>query len=70
MLPTHSEGLSAAKRVRDAIDKGELADPEDCIMMNIYQASLELRRLPQKVRMGMAERYARQLVANTQESLD
>lgn len=70
MIPTHSEGMSAAKRVRDAIEQGTLCEPEDAITMNIYQASLELRRIPQKTRMAIAKRFARWLIANTQESLD
>lgn len=70
MIPTHSEGLAAAKRVRDAIERGDLAEPEDSILMNVYQASLELRRIDAGKRMAMAKRYADQLIANTQESLD
>lgn len=70
MLPTHFEGIAAAKRVRDAIERGDMAAPEDAILMNIYQASLELRRVPPATRMAMAERYAAQLIANTQESMD
>lgn len=69
MTPTHREGLAAARRVKQANDDGAHCDARDAITMSIYNISLELRRIPDRERMRAALSAARQIVANTRESL-
>jgi hypothetical protein len=70
MIPTHSEGLAAAKRVAAANEDGEMVDAQDSITMSLYNLSLQMRLLPERYRMKAATVAARQLIANTRESLD
>jgi len=71
VTPTHSEAIAAAKRIADVdYQGGELADARDALLMHTYQLSLELRRIDERQRMEMALRIARNIVANTRESLD
>ena len=69
MTPTHSEGMAAAKRVQAANADGHMADARDSITMMIYHLSLVLRQIPERERMHAAQSLARQLIANTKESL-
>ena len=69
MTPTHSEGMAAAKRVQAANADGHQADARDAICMMIYHLSLVLRQIPERERMQAAQSLARQLIANTKESL-
>jgi len=70
MRPSHSEGLHAARRVRAAVEAGDLTDARDAIVMLTYHMSLEVRRLPENERMSIILRAARDMIANTRESLD
>lgn len=70
MIPTHREGLAAARRVHAANEAGEVADARDAIVMLSYQLSLTLRLIPEGERMMAALAVARTMVANTRESLD
>jgi hypothetical protein len=70
VTPTHSEGLAAAKRVQAANADGHQADAEDAITMTIYHLTMMMRLLPEPRRMAAALQLARQLVANTRESMD
>jgi hypothetical protein len=70
VTPSHSEGLAAAKRVEQANADRHQADAEDVLTMLLYHMSLSLRLLPEPRRMAAALGVARQLVANTRESLD
>ena len=70
MTPTHAEGIAAAKRVQAANADGHQADARDAQTMMLYHLSMTLRLLPEGERMAVALRLARQLVANTRESLD
>jgi hypothetical protein len=70
MTPTHAEGLAAAKRVHAANEDGHMADQDDAITMTLYHLSLALRLIPERLRMAKAQQLARQLIANTRESLD
>ena len=70
MTPSHSEGLGAARRVRQAVEAGDLTDARDAIVMLTYHLSLEVRRLPERERMNVILRAARDMIANTRESLD
>jgi hypothetical protein len=70
MTPTHAEGLAAAKRVHAANNDGHQVDAEDSITMMLYHLSMVLRLLPEQRRMAKAQQLARQLIANTRESLD
>jgi hypothetical protein len=62
--------MAAAKRVQAANADGHQPDAEDGIVMTIYHLSLMLRLLPEGQRMARAQQLARQLIANTRESLD
>lgn len=69
MTPTHSEGREAARRVQAANQDGALADARDALTMLTYQLSMELRRIPERLRIEAALQISRQIVANTKESL-
>lgn len=69
MTPTHTEGMAAAKRVQAANADGHQADARDAITMMIYHLSLVLRQIPERERMAAALGLARQLIANTRESM-
>jgi hypothetical protein len=69
VTPTHSEGLAAAKRVQQANADGHQADARDAITMMVYHLTLVLRMTPERERMAAALQLARQLIANTRESL-
>lgn len=70
MRPSHAEGMHAARRVRAAVEAGDLTDARDAITMLTYHMSLEVRRLPENERMQSILRAARDMIANTRESLD
>ena len=53
-----------------AHEMDEPVDPDDAITMHTYQISVELRRLPEAVRMQAARRAAAHILENTQESLE
>jgi hypothetical protein len=70
VTPTHAEGRAAALRVQAANADGALADARDGIILGIYNISMEVRRLPEHGRMAVAQQAAKQIMANTRESLD
>jgi len=70
MNPSHSQGLAAAKRVQDANAAQQLPDVVDTLTMLAYHLSLEVRRLPEHERMAVILQIARDIAANTRESLD
>jgi len=70
MTPTHREGIEAAKHIAQANAEGRHPDVRVCITMSLYHLSCLMRDIPEGQRMSEALRVARQLVANTRESLD
>lgn len=62
--------MAAAKRVQAANADGHQADARDAITMMVYHLSLVLRQIPERERMAAALSLAKQLIANTRESLD
>ena len=61
--------MAAAKRVMAANADGHIPDAEDAITMMLYHLSLVLRQKPEISRLARAQELARQLIANTKESL-
>lgn len=70
MTPTHSEGMAAARRCKQAVDDKALPDARDALTMLTYHLSMELRRIPERERITLALQLTRQIIANTRESLD
>lgn len=70
MIPTHRDGLAAAKRVAAANDDGHMPDARDAVVMTTYHLSLVLRQIPEKERLAAARLATAQIMANTRESLD
>jgi hypothetical protein len=70
MTPDHNEGRAAARRIQQANADGQLPDARDGLVMSVYHLSMLLRELPQRQRLAEAQKLARQLIANTRESLD
>ena len=69
VTPDHQEGRAAARRVQQANAEAVLPDARDALTMMTYHASLELRRIPVRERLQLAQVMARRLIANTRESL-